>query len=125
MSMPFGNKAKEKFWRITGGFVAIPALLLWIFSMSFYDMASRQRNPSNGSIYPLNNHGVVVYLTKAQQNGMKSSQITAVVLAVAAAIISAYSRKRYRTSQVEVSPQKRTYLLHSDLEEQEKRRNHV
>ena len=123
MPSPFGNRAKEKVWYIVGGCLAIPGLTLWLLSTIFYSTASRQREPTQGKIYPLNMHGTVVYQTKLQKNEMNFCEVAGMGLMAVAGVITAYSKKRYQTTQVEVSPRKKTYLLANELEEQEKRRN--
>ena len=46
---------------------AIAALVCFAFGISFYRDIPNNPEPSLGRIYPVNNHGIVLYMTKREE----------------------------------------------------------
>lgn len=88
MKLPLANGRYRKPAKIIGGIFAFSAVAVWIFHFwvffNYDDTRPRRPDPSEGRIYAQNNHGHIVYLTKAEASNITDLRITSFGLAGAA-----------------------------------------
>ena len=81
-------------------FVATIAVMMWAARVEFQYQAvlPRRADPTNGSLYPLNVHGIVVYQTKDQRDRLNRLWHSSMVMLFVSALMAATSIKLERRS---------------------------
>lgn len=81
---------------------AVIALGLWLTYMGLWERYARTRptaaDPSVGRVYSLNEHGVIVYLTSAEQHRLHILAWAAAISFLIAVLIGVFIKKSWRRS---------------------------
>ncbi len=90
----------QNIWTVIETVSAVSALGVFLYYMflgeQFTHTRPREANPSTGRIYPLNNHGYVVYLTNSEQHRLHILVWTAAFSFLIAVLIGVFIKKSSR-----------------------------
>lgn len=96
-------QVSSNFWRVWK-VIAIALFLIglagWIWNASiWYQYQStlpRQPNPASGNVYPLNVHGIGVYLTRQERNWLDETEYTSFTMAAIGVLMGAIYEKKFK-----------------------------
>lgn len=87
-------------WKVIAIALALIGLTGWIWNASIWYQYQatlpRQSNPATGNIYPLNVHGIGVYMTRQERNWLDETEYTSFTLAAIGVLMGAIYEKKFK-----------------------------
>ena len=83
----------------------------------------RHESVSNGQIYPLDIHGIVVFQTKQQKDKLTLFNVGGITTFFCGLAIGGYGQKKYGPQKPTPTLMTPSYILHDERQDQEQARN--